>query len=301
MPVIDNNGYLAAPIAITNRHSSTVTAGDWTVSIEQSLNADGSTNYAISFNGINGALLTLTQTNSTAGMEGIIFTDGTNTWSSLDGELITNLNASVAFSSGTIPPARLPTDTTNTSIVVGTNNVKTIITSNSITTGSVNATNFVGSGYGLSNVPGTTISVDPTITSTPSTNTNGTKNYALHANIINGVEGQFFLTTQTNLILDFTSIQSYQIFSTYINTNTVTLSLTNIITPTNGFQNLYITIRNLSPSNLIYSLPTGISWVAQASTTPIPTNILSGQVQLIQFLCTPTIGTNKGIIGFINN
>ncbi len=119
-----------------------------------------------------------------------------------------------------------------------------------------------------------------------------------NASNINGV---LFLTTQTNLSLDFSSTSYYQIFSTYILTNIVTLSLTNIITLTNGYENLYITIHNLSPSNLIYSLPTGISWVSQVSTnTPTPTNILAGQVQLFHLLCAPIVGTNTGIIGYVN-
>jgi hypothetical protein len=108
--------------------------------------------------------------------------------------------------------------------------------------------------------------------------------------------GQVFLTTQTNLLFDFATAQNYQVFSTYTNTAVpVTLSLTNIVMPTNGFQSLTIVLRNLATNNLHYVLPDGINWTTNY---PANTNLPSAGFQLIQLLCEPTSGTNNSIIGY---
>jgi hypothetical protein len=113
--------------------------------------------------------------------------------------------------------------------------------------------------------------------------------------------GQFFLTTQTNLLFDFALTKNYEVFSTYTLTNVVTFAVTNIVMPSNRVQSLTILLRNLSTSNLVYSFPPGISWVWQADTNaPVPTNIWPGQIQQIQLFCTPAFGTNSGLIGSVN-
>jgi hypothetical protein len=127
----------------------------------------------------------------------------------------------------------------------------------------------------------------------------------LGSNLLSGsgemTSGQFFLTTQTNLLFDYAAVQSYQVFSTYTGTAPVAFALTNIVMPTNGAKGLTIVLRNLSSSNLLYSFPAGISWVWQVNTNcQIPTNIFGGQVQQIQLFCLPTVGTNTGVVGSVN-
>lgn len=129
---------------------------------------------------------------------------------------------------------------------------------------------------------------DSNFLSVLSTNSNGS--YYL-VNITN---------TQTSFIFDYSRSKNFELFSTRTNATALTFSLTNI-NLNGGFYKSVIVLRNLMTNNLLYSFPTNISWVSQASTnTAASTNIFGGQVQQIEFVLLSSNPTNASIIGSVN-